>query len=177
MSRHNGPSEQSSKQPVSVLRTVTLPENTKAKRYNDPRFDRSMGHFNPDLFKKSFNFIDDLQAKEMAMIRAQLRDRNLPESKREQLQALLQRAQSKKHQIERDEKRKTLVKEWKQQERELVAKGLKAPYHLKKSDLRRMEMVSEYKQAQAKGTVEKLIEKRRKKKATKQHTQLPFKHD
>jgi ribosomal RNA-processing protein 36 len=178
--RHAPTEISSSKQPVSVVRTLPILENTPKYKARDPRFDRSMGSYNPDLFRKSYTFVDEMQRQELDGIRELLRrDKNMPAHKRQDLERLLDRAKTKQKQSERDAKRHALVKEWREKESALVKEGKKSPYYLKKSDVRKMELVDEYKRIKASNPnvdVDKLVEKRRKRKASKQHRLLPNKH-
>ena len=97
------PQEISSKQPVSVLRDSNLPKKpvnlTKivpsydlifSQKYHDPRFDRAMGSFNEDLFQKSFEFVKDLQHKEIKELEIAVRNEK-DFGRKESLQKTLQR--------------------------------------------------------------------------------------
>lgn len=176
----HAPTEVSSKAPVSVVRCPPSLANQPRPKHHDPRFDRSMGSFNPDLFRKSYTFVDDLQHRELDMVRERLRkDKNMPEHKRQDLERLLDRAKTKQKQLERDSRRHALIKEWRQQESELVKAGKKRPYYLKSSDVRKMELVDQFKrmkQANPNLDVDKVLEKKRKRKASKQHRMLPNRH-
>lgn len=81
------PSEVSSKNPVSVLREVV--PGTKKKAI-DPRFDRSFGHFNDDLFRKSYGFLAESQRQELAMLEKTLKEETDP-TKRFQLKQTINR--------------------------------------------------------------------------------------
>lgn len=169
----NQPQEVSSKVPVSVLRQVVAPVRHKA---HDPRFDTALGHYNADLFAKSYAFVGDLQRQELAELQTRLKaTRDVREADR--MQRVVDRLKSMEATKRRTENQKLLLKERRQVEQELVAKG-KRPFYLKKTDVRRMELADKYKKLKEKSgdkaiDVDKLVEKRRKHKAADQHRFLP----
>jgi ribosomal RNA-processing protein 36 len=174
----HAPMEVSSKHPVSVIRQPPCLEAIPKMKHHDPRFDRAMGHYNPDMFQKSYSFIDDLQSKELKMVKDELLNKRTSEERRADLSRLLDRAKTKQKQRQKDERRKTLVKEWRDTEKELVKSGKKQPFYLKKSDIRKLELIDDYKrtkQANPNLDVDKLVEKKRKRKASKQRRNLPIK--
>lgn len=54
----------------------------------DPRFEKLSGHFNQDLFEKSYAFLDDYKQSEQELLRKQIKKTKNPEH-REELQQLL----------------------------------------------------------------------------------------
>lgn len=54
----------------------------------DPRFEKLSGHFNQDLFEKSYAFLDDYKKSEQDLLRQQIKKSKNPE-RREELQQLL----------------------------------------------------------------------------------------
>lgn len=54
----------------------------------DPRFEKLSGHFNQDLFEKSYAFLDDYKKSEQDLLRQQIKKAKNPE-RREELQQLL----------------------------------------------------------------------------------------
>ena len=57
----------SSKCPVSRFREVVPVAKGKQRVIRDPQFEEMAGHLNPDLFKKSYAFVDELKKKEKAV--------------------------------------------------------------------------------------------------------------
>ena len=171
------PQEVSSKQPCPVLRPLpSLSAAPTRRRTIDPRFDRAFGHYNPDLFQKSFTFLDDLQQQERATLARELAE--CKDSRRqEELKRLLARIKSKDQQRAKEERRKTLVKEWRKTESELVRDGRKRPFYLKERDVKKLEVMDEFKRLRERNPdvdIDKVVEKKRKRKAAKQHRDLPF---
>lgn len=160
-----------SKTPVSVLRKVVTPSRPKSL---DPRFDRAFGHYNPDLCSQSYLFVNDIQRDE----RRQLKEAMIKEmdsNKKLAMQRLLDRHASVEATQRKDAEKKAVLKEWKEQEGRKVAQG-KQPYHLKKKEVEAMVLEKKLEDLKAKGVnLEKVVERKRKKRATKQHKRLPFK--
>lgn len=77
-------------------------------------------------------------------------------------------------QAERERERQERVREFKRRERELVKQG-KKPFYLKKSDERKLHLIADYEDLKKKGKLEKVIEKRRQRQASKDHRLMP--HD
>ncbi|KAJ3012420.1 rRNA biogenesis protein rrp36 [Thoreauomyces humboldtii] len=165
----NMPVEVTSKRAVTRKRDVVeLPKN----KTRDPRFDPLAGKLNEGLFATSYGFLRDYEASEMEMLRKQIvteKDEEVKEVLKQTLTSMSSRAQARKLK----DKRTQLVKEWKQKEKALVAEG-KKPWQLKQSDIKKMELVDRYKSMKGKD-IDKLLEKRRKKNATKERKFLPYK--
>lgn len=167
-SKHK-PMEISSKRAVTRHRAVVeLP--TQKRR--DPRFDKLSGQLNQDLFEKSYSFLNDYKKSEIDMLKEQLRKEKNPEA-REELKSLLLKKTSAERTEQEKKRKQELIRERKKHEAELVKQG-KTPYFLKKSEKRKLELVDRYKQMGEK-TVDRILEKRRKKNTTKDRKNLPFK--
>lgn len=171
------PLETSSKQPVSVLRQNVAPVRPKAI---DPRFDRSFGEFHADQFKAAYSFIKPIQDQERQLLEQSLKKERDPE-RRAHIQRVLNRQDAAEKSREREEFRSKVMKQWKKTEQELVKQG-KKPFYLKRSDQKKLELIAKFKEmkerAAANGqslNVDKLLEKRRKHKSSKQRTGLPAK--
>jgi ribosomal RNA-processing protein 36 len=160
-----------SKAPVPVLRQVVAPARPRAL---DPRFDRAFGHYNPDLCSKSYSFIKDIQQDERRQLKEAMKGEADP-NRKQAMQRLLDRQASMEAMQHRDAGRKAVIKEWKAQESGKIAQG-KRPYHLKKKEIDAMVLERKLEGLKAKGVnLERIVEKKRKKRAAKQHTRLPFK--
>ena len=57
----NRPQEISSKKPVPVFRNVF---QVKKREIIDPRFSSAFGEYKPDLFRKSYSFVNDMRLRE-----------------------------------------------------------------------------------------------------------------
>jgi len=165
----NRPMEISSKKPVSRYREVI---EVKKKKSRDPRFDNLSGKYNEDLFKKSYKFLSEMEDNEMNMIQEKIKKTKNPLEK-EKLTRVYQSLKSKKETEKDKERRQAIKREWRKKEMQRVKEG-KKPYFLKKADLKRMELIDKYKNTKSK-SIDKILEKRRKKNASKEHKLMPRK--
>eukprot|EP00804_Cyclotella_cryptica_P025654 CCRYP_002867-RA/>CCRYP_002867-RA protein AED:0.03 eAED:0.03 QI:479/1/1/1/1/1/3/1074/318 len=165
-----------------------------ANRYKprDPRMVSLSGHLDADLFEKRYDFLDELQEKDIENLKrrvnawkttgkkGQKARRKLGitqgvgslESDQEELKRLLQeRAERKRAQVARAAKRTV-----KRKIRDEVASGKRGAYYPKRNELRRMEMEAKFEEIRKKGgdeAVDKAIAKRRKKNVAKSHKLMP----
>nr|XP_056709042.1 ribosomal RNA processing protein 36 homolog [Euleptes europaea] len=167
-SNKHRPLEISAKKPVPFLRQV-VPVKKKVPR--DPRFDDLSGEYNPEVFEKTYAFLNDLKKKEKEVVQKQLKKcRNVEQQNK--LQQLLKRMTQqedaqKKRQKERE---KDLV--LKEEQRELAKQG-KKPFYLKKSDKQKLELAEKYKELKKNGKLESFLSKKRKRNAAKDRRKLP----
>jgi ribosomal RNA-processing protein 36 len=165
----NRPMEISSKKPVSRYREVI---EVKKKKTRDPRFDNLSGKYNEDLFKKSYKFLSEIEENEMNMIQEKIK-KTKNSLEKEKLTRVYQSLKSKKQTEAAKERRQAIKREWRKKEMQRVKEG-KRPYFLKKADLKRMELIDKYKNTKSK-SIDKILEKRRKKNASKEHKLMPRK--
>ncbi|KAI8357262.1 hypothetical protein BD560DRAFT_198386 [Blakeslea trispora] len=163
------PMEVSSKRAVGRFREVV---SVQAEKRRDPRFDKLSGQLNQDLFEKSYGFLSDYKKSEMDMLRQRLKKEKDPEEA-EKLKSLLVKMVSAEKQDQEKKRKQALFRERKKQEAELVKQG-KTPYFLKRSEKRKLDLMDRYEKLGAK-SVDRILEKRRKKNTTKDRKHLPFK--
>ncbi len=60
------PQEISSKRPVTTFRNIF---QVKKREIIDPRFNSAYGEYKPELFRKSYGFINDIRKREIEVIR------------------------------------------------------------------------------------------------------------
>ncbi|KAG0176319.1 hypothetical protein DFQ29_006284 [Apophysomyces sp. BC1021] len=161
-SKHS-PMEVTSKKAVGRFREVVPAASAKRR---DPRFDKLSGAFNQDLFEKSYTFLDDYKSSEITMLREQLRKQKDPEE-REKIQSVLTKMVSQESSAKEAKRKQQLARERKKTEAELVQQG-KQPYFLKRSEKRKLELMDKYEKFGEKN-MERILEKRRKKNAAKDH--------
>jgi ribosomal RNA-processing protein 36 len=165
----NRPMEMSSKRAVGRFREVV---ETPTEKRRDPRFDQMSGKLNQDLYEKSYEFLDKYKQDEEQMLKAQILKEKDPEEK-ERLQHTLTRMVSQRTANTEAKRKQAIKRERKRTEQELVKQG-KKPFFLKKSDQKKLELIDKFKQLGDKN-VDKILEKRRKRNATKDHKKVPFK--
>ena len=61
----NRPQELTSKKPISTFRNIF---QSKKKEFVDPRFSSAFGEYKPELFRKSYSFINDIRLREKDVI-------------------------------------------------------------------------------------------------------------
>ncbi|KAK9905044.1 hypothetical protein WJX75_008538 [Coccomyxa subellipsoidea] len=165
----NRPMEMSSKRPVPRLREVV---QAAKKERRDPRFDSLSGALQQDRFRKQYAFLYDEQLPaEKEELKSTLQKTKGADKKLE-LQAQLTRVQQ-QIQEERSKRRKEAWEaEHKRKEREAV-KGGKGVFFQKRSEKKRQELIRRYEELKATGRLEKVMAKRQKKNAAKDHRYVP----
>ncbi|NXG36757.1 RRP36 protein, partial [Dromaius novaehollandiae] len=162
------PVEMSAKKPVSFLRQV-VPVTKKVQR--DPRFDDLSGEYNPEIFLKTYSFLDSIKKQEKEMIQKQLKKCRNVEQK-EKLQQLLKRVTQQEEEQKKKQKWRERELSLKRQQRELAQQG-KKPFYLKKSEKRKLELAEKYAELKRSGKLESFLNKRRKRNAIKDKCRLP----
>ncbi|CEP07660.1 hypothetical protein [Parasitella parasitica] len=164
----NRPMEISSKRAVGRHRNVV---QLQAEKRRDPRFDRLSGQLNQDLFEKSYNFLNDYKKSEMEILKESIK-KEQDEEKQEHMKGLLLKMVSSDKQEQEKKRKQALLRERKKQEAELVKQG-KTPYFLKRSEKRKLDLMDRYEKLGTK-SVDRILEKRRKRNTTKDRKHLPF---
>ncbi|KAG6936677.1 ribosomal RNA processing 36 [Chelydra serpentina] len=167
-----GPLEISAKKPVPFLRQVIT---VKKAVQRDPRFDDLSGEYNPEIFEKTYSFLDGLKKREKEIVQKQLKKSQNVEQ-REKLQQLLKRmTQQEDAQKERQRQREKELA-LKRAQREQAQLGRK-PFYLKKSEKWKLELAEKYKVLKGSGKLESFLSKKRKRNAIKDKRRLPFRKD
>ncbi|XP_055492260.1 ribosomal RNA processing protein 36 homolog isoform X1 [Leucoraja erinacea] len=162
------PMEMSSKQPVPFLRR---PVAVKKGMLRDPRFDDLSGDYNPEIFDKTYAFLDDIRHKEKELIKRKLRKVKKPKSK-QQLEYVLRRMTEQDKAQDHKRQQRERLNQFKQEQRQRVQQGSK-PYFLKKSELKTMELADRYQALKRDGKLESFLGRKRKRNATKDRQKLP----
>ncbi|XP_018606361.2 ribosomal RNA processing protein 36 homolog [Scleropages formosus] len=165
----NRPMEISSKKPAPFLRQVVP---VKKKLLRDPRFDNLSGEFKPEIFEKTYSFLNDVKQKEKMEVQKMLKKVKEP-NKKEQLQLLLRRMVNQESAQESKARRREKELEFKKKQRQLVEQGHR-PFFLKKSDKRKLELAEKYSDLKKSGKLENFLKKKRKRNAVKDRKKLPF---
>ncbi|XP_031408530.1 ribosomal RNA processing protein 36 homolog [Meleagris gallopavo] len=160
-----GPVETSAKKPMPFLRQV-VPVTKKVHR--DPRFDDLSGEYNPEIFMKTYSFLDTIKKQEKEKQLKKCRNMEQKEKLQQLLNRMTQQEQAQKKQQKRRERELTL----KRQQRELAKQG-KKPFFLKKSEKRKLELAEKYAELKRSGKLESFLNKKRKRNAVKDKRRLP----
>uniref|UniRef100_A0A6J0TZS8 rRNA biogenesis protein RRP36 n=1 Tax=Pogona vitticeps TaxID=103695 RepID=A0A6J0TZS8_9SAUR len=167
-SKHR-PLEISAKMPVSFLRQV-VPVKKKVPR--DPRFDDLSGEYKPEVFEKTYGFLNDIRKKEKEIVQKQLKKSRNTDQKNK-LEQLLKRMTQQEDSQRKCQKEREKDLAFKRQQRELAKQG-KKPFYLKKSDKQKWELAEKYKELKKSGKLESFLSKKRKRNAAKDKKKLPF---
>ena len=165
-SKHS-PVELSSKKAVSRKREVVP---TQKLNHRDPRFEPSYGAVDETRTKKVYSFLDTYRDSEMLELKSAIRKSRDHESKEKLKRALLTMESRKKAQKMKEQQQEVLRKHRKEEKAKIV-QG-KRPFYLKKADQKRMTLVEIFEGMNGK-QVDKLIERRRKRKAAKERKEMP----
>ncbi|XP_068088711.1 ribosomal RNA processing protein 36 homolog [Hyperolius riggenbachi] len=164
------PVEMSSKKPVPFLRKV-LPVTKTMRR--DPRFDDLSGEYKPEVFEKTYKFLDDIKKREREVVAKKLHKTREPELKGK-LEQLLYRMDQQEQATHKKQKLREKELEYKKELRERARQGVK-PFYLKKGDIRKMELAEKYQELKKKGKLEHFLNKKRKRNSNKDRRRLPKK--
>ncbi|KAM4772438.1 ribosomal RNA processing protein 36 homolog [Rhinophrynus dorsalis] len=162
------PLELSSKRPVPFLRKVV---QARKEMRRDPRFDDLSGEYKPEVFEKTYRFINDVKKKEKELVQKKLRKVRDPQMK-EKLEQLLKRMDHQEECIVKKQKQRDQQLEFKRQQRVMAQQG-KKPFYMKKGDLRKLELADKYQELKKRGKLEHFLSKKRKRNSYKDRRRLP----
>ena len=165
-SKH-APAELSSKKAVSRKREVVP---THKINHRDPRFEPLSGAIDEQKTKKNYSFLDTYRESEISELKSEIRKTKDSEGKERLKRALLSMESRKKAQ-EMKEQQQEVLRKHRKEEKEKIEQG-KRPFYLKKADQKKMALVERFEGMKGK-QVEKVIERRRKKKAAKERKVMP----
>ncbi|XP_028903332.1 ribosomal RNA processing protein 36 homolog [Ornithorhynchus anatinus] len=158
----------SSKSPVPFLRRV-VPGSKKVRR--DPRFDDLSGTYRPEVFDKTYAFLNDIRTKEKKLVEKQLKRCRQAEEK-ERLQKLLNHmTQQEEAQQERQRQHEQHLA-LKREQRAQAQRGCK-PFFLKKSERRQLELADKYQELKRSQKLESFLSRKRRRNAGKDRRRLP----
>ncbi|XP_037698586.1 kelch domain-containing protein 3 isoform X2 [Choloepus didactylus] len=163
------PLEMSAKVRVPYLRQV-VPISKKV--FRDPRFDDLSGEYNPEVFDKTYQFLNDIRAKEKEIVKKQLKKHRSGEE-HEKLQQLLQRMEQQEV-AQQERKRQQELRLALKQKRRAQAQQGHQPYFLKKSEQRQLALAEKYKELKHSKKLESFLSQKRRRNASKDRKHLPL---
>ncbi|XP_004379617.1 ribosomal RNA processing protein 36 homolog [Trichechus manatus latirostris] len=163
------PLEMSAKARVPFLRQV-VPVSKKVTR--DPRFDDLSGEYNPEVFDKTYQFLNDIRAKEKEIVKKQLKKHRSGEE-REKLQLLLQRIEQ-QEMAQQDRKQQQELRLALKRERRAQAQQGHRPYFLKKSEQHQLALAEKFKELKRSKKLESFLSRKRRRNAGKDRRHLPL---
>lgn len=120
--------------------------------------------------RKAYAFLDEYRESEMQQLREAIK-KTKDATQREKLERALMSMESRKKAQERKDLERAVLEEHRRREKELVKQG-KKPFYLKRSEQKKRALVEQFK-GMKKKQVDKVIERRRKKLASKEKKLLP----
>ena len=163
------PLEMSAKVRVPFLRQV-VPISKKVAR--DPRFDDLSGDYNPEVFDKTYQFLNDIRAKEKQLVKKQLKKHRSGEE-HDKLQQLLQRMEQ-QEMAQQERKQQQELRLALKQERRAQAQQGHRPYFLKKSEQRQLALAEKFKELRRSKKLESFLSRKRRRNAGKDRRHLPL---
>ena len=165
-SKH-APQAISSKHAVSRNRTVIdVPKVTP----RDPRFDPLTGPVDNNHIKQNYDFLSTYRTSEISQLKAAIRaSKNVDE--REKLQKALKRMESRRQAADAREREQKVIREHRKEEKAKVKEG-KKPFYLKEGEIKKRALVERF-EGMGEKKRERVIEKRRKKRAGKEKKLMP----
>ncbi|RPB05794.1 DUF947-domain-containing protein [Choiromyces venosus 120613-1] len=171
-SSKHAPQEISSKRAVTRRREVIAPIIPAAQASRDPRFDSAVkGVYDEKVFKKNYSFLNDYREDEMKALKQEI-FKCKDEQKKEQLKKELLSMESKRKAEKDKEQAENVVREHRKKERELIKQG-KKPFYLKKAEQKKLLLMEKYSKLNE-NQLEKVMEKKRKRKSQKERKSMPF---
>lgn len=159
----------SAKVRVPFLRQV-VPISKKVAR--DPRFDDLSGEYNPEVFDKTYEFLNDIRAKEKELVKKQLK-KHRSGQEQEKLQQLLQRMEQQERAQQERKRQQELRLALKQEQRARAQQGQR-PYFLKKSEQRQLVLAEKFKELKRSKKLESFLSRKRRRNAGKDRRHLPL---
>ncbi|KAM6940188.1 ribosomal RNA processing protein 36 homolog [Xenentodon cancila] len=163
------PVEISAKKPAPFLRQVVP---IKKQMLRDPRFDDLSGEYKPEIFEKTYKFINDIKQREKEIVQKQLKKTKKNNQKKEKLQILLRRLENQERARQNREQQRERELQFKRQQRERAGQGAQ-PFFLKKSEKKKLQLAEKYQELKRSGKLENFLSKKRKRNATKDRRKLP----
>ncbi|XP_040891378.1 ribosomal RNA processing protein 36 homolog [Toxotes jaculatrix] len=165
----NRPTEISAKKPAPFLRQV-VPIRKPTLR--DPRFDDLSGEYEPEIFQKTYRFINDIKQREREVVQKQLKRTKKSHQRKEKLQFLLKRMENQERARKSQEQQRERELQFKRQQREQANQGTR-PFFLKKSEKKKLQLAEKYQELKKSGKLENFLSKKRKRNAVKDRRKLP----
>lgn len=165
----NRPVELSAKKPAPFLRQVVP---VKKPTLRDPRFDDLSGEYKPEIFEKTYKFINDIRHKEKEIVQKKLKRIKKNSQNKEKLQFLLKRMENQDQARKSKEQQRERELQFKRQQRERASEGGK-PFFFKKSDMKKLQLAEKYQELKKSSKLDNFLSKKRKRNAMKDRRKLP----
>ncbi|XP_056265501.1 ribosomal RNA processing protein 36 homolog [Pseudoliparis swirei] len=165
----NRPMEISAKRRAPFLRQVV---SVKKPTSRDPRFDDLSGEYKPEIFEKTYNFINVIKQKEREIVLKKLKKMKMNTPHKEDLKFLLKKMDNQERARKSREEQRERELQFKRERRERANQGAR-PFFLKSSDKKKLELADKYEELKKSGKLETFLSKKRKRNAGKDRRKLP----
>jgi len=165
-SKH-APTELSSKNAVSRKRSVVP---TPTVEHRDPRFEALSGPLDTNRLNNNYAFLNDYRASEIFALKTEIRKTTDSVVKADLKKQLLSMESKEKARAAKEAEQR-ILREHRKREKDAVGKG-KKPFYLKKGEQKKLALVKRFEELGEK-KVERVIERRRQKKAGKERRNMP----
>ncbi|MCJ1381024.1 rRNA biogenesis protein rrp36 [Xylographa soralifera] len=165
-SKH-APTELSSKKAVSRKRSIVAAPTIA---HRDPRFEALSGTLDTTKLEKNYSFLNDYRTSEISALKTNIRSTK-DDAAKEALKRRLLSMESREKARAAREVQQEVLREHRRREKEAVEKG-KKPFYLKKGEQKKLALVKKF-EGMGEKRVERVIERRRKKKAGKERKGMP----
>ncbi|MCJ1434864.1 rRNA biogenesis protein rrp36 [Xylographa pallens] len=165
-SKH-APTELSSKKAVSRKRSIVA---APIIAHRDPRFEALSGALDTTKMEKNYSFLNDYRTSEISALKTGIRSTKDDVAK-EALKRQLLSMESREKARAAKELQQDVLREHRRREKEAAEKG-KKPFYLKRGEQKKLALVKKF-EGMGKKKVERVIERRRKKKAGKERKGMP----
>ncbi|MCJ1293475.1 rRNA biogenesis protein rrp36 [Xylographa carneopallida] len=165
-SKH-APTELSSKKAVSRKRSIVA---APIIAHRDPRFEALSGTLDSTKLEKNYSFLNDYRTSEISALKSSVRTTK-DDAAKEALKRQLLSMESREKARAAKEVQQEVLREHRRREKEAVEKG-KKPFYLKKGEQKKLVLVKKFEEMEEK-KVERVIERRNKKKAGKERKGMP----
>ncbi|XP_055695626.1 ribosomal RNA processing protein 36 homolog [Lutzomyia longipalpis] len=162
----NRPREMSFRKPIVERQR----KKSEIIRPRDPRFDAKCGEFSRSEFKKRFSFVDEMRMKEIAELKESLKKTEDPEEKKK-IKGLIQRLDNQVREASKMKEKEERDKSEIQNIQKARDEG-KTPIYTNKKQQKLKNLVEQYKDLKQSGKLQKHIEKRRKKNASRDRKKM-----
>ena len=140
------------------------------REVRDPRFEALSGLLDEERVKRNYSFLTDYQASEMKSLKDTIRTTREPSTKETLKRALLSMESRQKAQQAKDLQQE-IIRDHRTKEKELIKQG-KRPFYLKRGEQKKLALVRKF-EGMGDKRVERVIERRRQKKAGKERRAMP----
>ena len=167
-SSKHAPAEQTSKKPVTRKRSIVA---APKREIRDPRFEALSGVLDERKVSQNYAFLSKYRQDEAEELKRAIKTTKDAEAK-DTLKRELLSMESKRKAREAKEAREEVLRKHRKEEKEAVRQG-KKPFYLKKTEQKKRVLLERYQGLKGK-KLDKVIERKRKKIASKEKKNMPF---